>query len=242
MSAVCRRLRYRRAVSTVAMCVPLDTGDAIPIGIHIPKAQLSIEMACRSIAAQHLQIGLRGAMMTGPMEHAGDEGGAVAFIALLWGSHKVKKPKVVLLQHTQAAGYHAVGMYQRHEQARTRDEVKHGLMGVVLRHRSAVQTAPQAYPVVHGFVSQHGRGGFRENALVEVAVHHPGVVDRVIISLCEHLVKVWWASKGRKAKYGREALGGIRAFTCGNFCSDIETRVVQRIDRVGALGVPTREA
>jgi hypothetical protein len=115
-------------------------------------------------------------------------------------------------------------------------------MGVVLRHHSAVQAAPQADPVVHGFVSQHGGGGFRESLLVEVAVHHPRVVDRAIIPLCKRLVKVWWTSKGRKAKHGREALGRIRAFTCGNFCSDIETRSVQRIDRVGALGIPTRKA
>ena len=62
-------------------------------------------MTCRSIAAQHLQIGMRGAMVTGPVEHTGDEGGAVAFIALLRGSHEVKKPEVVLLQHAQAAGH-----------------------------------------------------------------------------------------------------------------------------------------
>ena len=87
------------------MCVPLDTGDAIPIGIYILKAQIGIEMACHSIAAQHLQIGMRGAMVTGPVEHTGDEGGAVAFIALLRGGHEVKKPEVVLLQHAQAAGH-----------------------------------------------------------------------------------------------------------------------------------------
>jgi hypothetical protein len=62
-------------------------------------------MACCGIAAQHLQIGLQGAMVMGPVEHTGDEGGAVAFIALLRGSHEVKKPEVVLLRHAQAAGH-----------------------------------------------------------------------------------------------------------------------------------------
>src|SRR5215470_5414293 len=145
---------------------------------------------------------MRGAMAAGPVEHTGDEGSTVAFIALLRGSHEVKKPEVVLLQHAQAAGHYTVSMHQRHEQARPRDEVKHGLMRVVLRHCSAVQTAPQAHPVVHGFVPQHGSRDCRECALVEVTVHNPGVVDRVIILLCEHLVKVWWAYKGRQAKHG----------------------------------------
>ena len=59
-------------------------------------------------------------MVAGPVEHTGDKGSAVAFIALLRGGHEVKKPEVVLLQHAQATGHHAVGMHQRHEQARTR--------------------------------------------------------------------------------------------------------------------------
>ena len=168
-SVACRRLRYRRAVSTATMCVPQTRGRDTNRDIH-PESPAwhrdgVPQHCCAALADRYARR--HGGGPSGAYRRRGQRRSLDCAAA---GQSRGQKARSSLAPTRPGRRPPRYQPHQRHEQARTRDEVKHGLMGVVLCHRSAVQTAPQAYPVVHGFVSQHGSGGFREGPSVEAAV------------------------------------------------------------------------